>query len=246
MKKTLTVIGLMTALVVLTSGFYADSGKVKFCGSPGEGTCQSCHNSNAVNSSILTMFTTGQTGPGSTYTPGDIYTIVVYVNCINSNIGGFAVEILDSTGNDAGRILVTDTQSTELKIAYVGNTKRTTIVHKSGYIPSSLYFGAIAYEFKWVVPNSDVGNVSLYTSVVSANGDGTPANDFTCTMSLNFTYNPPIINSISEVQSVTDAPQYKFYDLQGKQVANSYSELSLLPKAIYIADSSGVRKKIMN
>lgn len=236
----------MTALVVLTSGFYADSGKVKFCGSPGEGTCQSCHNSNAVNSSILTVWWTGSYWPSS-YSPGDILTMKVFVNCINSNVAGFAVEILDSSGNDAGRILVTDTQSTELKIAYVGNTKRTTIVHKTGYIPSTLYFGvAVEYGFSWVAPNHDVGNVTVYTSVVSANGDGTPANDFTCTMSINLAYSPPIINSISEVQSVTDAPQYKFYDLQGKQVANSYSELSLLPKAIYIADSSGVRKKIMN
>lgn len=244
MKKTLTVIGLMTALVVLTSGYYTNTGKVGYCGSPGEGTCYSCHNTNPMNQMQFNPAISGQQSSCLTYTPGDVYNFQMGIFPPNgSRIGGFAVEFLDLAGNDAGRILLTDS-NTELKISYVGNNKRTTIVHKGGYVSSIP--GMVLYDFKWQVPDHDIGTITMHLIGVGADGDGTSNNDYCTYWSYNFTYNPPIINSISEVQSVTDAPQYKFYDLQGKQVANSYSELSLLPKAIYIADSSGVRKKIMN
>lgn len=186
MKLKFTIFLSLIVLGLSAFSFLKKDGKEGYTGSPGEQSCNACHNTFALNSGPGDIRVVSNI-PGNEYTPGATYQISVIVKQTGRSLFGFGLEALKSDNSNAGTLTVTDAVRTK-KVTNAGNG-RINMTHK-------LNGGATAdssvFTFDWTAPATNVGAITFYFAGVAADNSNSNANDYV----YDDTY---IINSTSTV-----------------------------------------------
>ncbi|MCB0397629.1 MAG: T9SS type A sorting domain-containing protein [Flavobacteriales bacterium] len=133
-------------------------------GAPGETTCYTsgCHEHGAVN---------GPNGEGhiifpgtQSYIPGNTYRLQVLLKESNLKAFGFELTAIDSSGNQAGDFVIVDSSNT----AYQTLGQRIYISHAD--VPSNQNPDSMIWEFDWVAPATNIGDVRFYMAGLAAIG----------------------------------------------------------------------------
>jgi hypothetical protein len=145
---------------------------------PSEPSCaySGCHNGPAINgNNTVSTFTFSD--PDTTYMPGQTYSISLTMNKAGIDKFGFEiVPIRDCTETHIGEWFITDSARTHQIYAWIGGQQRWYVTHSvDGSVPSTT--GTITWNFNWIAPNFDAGDITFYYGMNCANNDGTPNGD---------------------------------------------------------------------
>lgn len=169
-KLLLSSIILAGAFLLATNTYhsYPDNPPTGKTGAPGEGTCLDCHSgTNTSNSSSVTITFSGT---NNTYEPGQTYTITVDVSA-GVNRYGFQAIALNSSNGMAGSFTVTDGARTQIRTS----GSKAYVSHKQGGTGATNQ--ATSWSFDWTAPAAGTGDVTVYSSVLAANSNGTTSGD---------------------------------------------------------------------
>jgi hypothetical protein len=169
MKKSITTAIIVLVTLGATTSFMVLSGNgmAGYSGSPGEGTCSSCHGGGTSASSGITITAT----PSFTldrYLPDSTYDISVQVSAAGFTRYGFDCEILDSLNANTGAML---SAGTGVKFVNSFPGSRRNAVHtvaKTG--------ATVSFDFKWKAPSK--GKATIYVAANAVNGNNQVSGDF--------------------------------------------------------------------
>jgi hypothetical protein len=171
MKQTFTILSLVLLTLFGTSAYLIkyNTGYAGQTGSPGEGTCNSCHGGGSSSASGITItsvpaFTLDQFYPDSTYQ------IVIQASAAGFTRYGFGCEILDPTTNFDAGLLHTPGSGVQFQTAFNG---RRNAVHTTKKANTS---GTVTFTFKWTAPST--GDATIYAIANAVNGNNTTSGDF--------------------------------------------------------------------
>jgi len=210
MKKLITL-----GFVAIGSAFLfgawvqSDNGRAGYTGSPGEGDCTSCHSDYSVNTGGGYVYMTSNI-PNWEYTPGQTYTINVVTAKAGSTLFGFGTEILNGNDN-AGTLIITDANKTQIKTKVVGGITRNNVVHTlgGGLAPDSCVF-----TFDWTAPATNIGPVTIYSSGLSCDNDGSTGSDYA------YTATQVITPSTQGIQQLENSFTFSVYPNPATEIIN--------------------------
>ena len=180
MKQIFTLLVVAASFIIIKDGFTSPTGIANKTNAPGETNCTvGCHNSFALNSGGGSIVINCPTLVGWTYTPGVTYPISVTVSKTGVNKYGFNFEALQSTGANAGTLVITNATETKTLSGNIAGNLRTTVTHKA--VANST--GTHTFNFNWIAPATSVGNVTFYTAGNCANGNNNTSGDYIYTAS---------------------------------------------------------------
>jgi len=235
MVKKLIISVSAFVLVIIIAGFnlLSSSGHAGATGAPSEGTCASCHGGgSSLASSVFINAVPDFTG--STYVPGETYTISVVVNAMGFNNFGFGCVMLNSSNANAGTM-----QNPGAGVKLVnGAFGRKNAVHTAPKNGSE----TTTFSFEWVAPST--GDVNVYVGANAVNNNGSTSGDLPFSSTLTLT--SPLVSSVKEhavaLTSLNIFPNptsediqiryflaesreltISLFDLQGKQMAELWS-----------------------
>ena len=150
------------------------SGAPEIGGVPAEMTCNSCHATYPVNPDTLGKVEL--LGLPDAYAPGRRYTLTFRISHPDAAITrwGFQVTAIQKTnGQGAGEFVVTDPQNTQrvgglAHREYLEHTLPGTAMGKSG---------GTSWNFDWVAPARDVGEIVFFGAGNASNMDGSKEGD---------------------------------------------------------------------
>ena len=146
-------------------------------GSPSEATCTDCHGTYLINSGIGNVKINSVPAMNNNkYTPGQTYTMSVTVTQTSDSLYAFDFEAIDSLGNDAGTLIITDSIHTK-KIIYSSNGRKNMFFNSLGY-----NYNTFTFKFNWIAPLN--GIVNFYATGLVSNIDGTTYGDYVYSDSL--------------------------------------------------------------
>ena len=190
-KNVLTVsVGLLFFLVVGTFSVFAFSaGPLDgLTAAPNEADCTQCHSGNKLNASDGSLMLTIP----ETYTPNEVYTIIVNLSRAGQSRWGFEMTALDADGERAGSFATDAAANTQLSEAngkqYI---KHTTIGTAQGTNDAN------SWEFEWTAPDADMGPITFYAAGNAANGADGNAGDYIYTEQAESTPPVPIVAGVS-------------------------------------------------
>jgi hypothetical protein len=157
---------------IFTFGVSSDNGKAGATGAPGENNCTNCHAGTAVNGGSGSITITSDNLNNWEYVPGQTYNFSVTVSEANRSLFGFGIEALQSSGANGGTL--NSGIGSSIKNATVGGNSRRNVVHQ---LNAGTGAGSHTFNFTWVAPTSNIGDVTLYTAGVAANGNGSDTGD---------------------------------------------------------------------
>lgn len=202
MKKKFTSITLALIALVTSSAFIAkyQTGIAGYTGSPGEGSCNSCHG--GANSPVSgTTINAVPSFTNNEYVPGTNYTITINLAAANFSVYGFGCEILNSSNTNAGNM---HTQGAGVQ--FLNSASRRNAIHtgpKSGT-------GGTSFSFEWAAP-TDGDNATIYVAGNAVNGNVNTTLDFPMVpVSLALTEQVPIDTDVKE-QSANQLTQLSVY-----------------------------------
>jgi hypothetical protein len=145
---------------------------------PGDQTCSGVEGTNSCHSGGIPdnsgPATTGITfSGGSSYVPGQTYTITLNVSHPSRNRFGFQiVSVLNSTLTNAGTVILTDTNRTRAQIPTWGSYQdRNYVMHVlNGTYGTS---NANQWSYNWKAPAGNVGKITFYACFLAANNNNT-------------------------------------------------------------------------
>ena len=174
--KILLILLMPLVILVFTSETMNDDGRAGYVGSPGEVTCNTtnCHNSFALNSGGGSLTATCNMNNWK-YQPLTTYTITIKVAKAGVGLFGFAAEILNSSNNNAGTIIVSDAVHTIIKSRIVGSVSRRNIVHK---LNGGLSQDSMSFSFNWTSPDTTSGAITMYFAGNATNSSGSQSGDY--------------------------------------------------------------------
>jgi len=160
---------------------------------PSETTCSTnglCHAGPANHGPGFADITIDGGIPLNGYTPGQTYMLMPYLVPQDTAMirSGFeVVALLQSNGNAAGNVVITDPSKTQLVIY---NNKQYTEQTAAGAITPGMH----DWMYNWTAPPVGSGTVIFYGAFVAGNGDGTSSGDYIYTDSLVLPENTTGIN----------------------------------------------------
>lgn len=159
-------------------------------GAPNDGsTCGTnggCHNTGTTNP--LSFISTNI--PSSGYIPGQTYSITVAPQVSGRNKYGFEIVGINSSNNEKG---------TFVSNSEVANMTATRATHRS---TSTGGTDGRSWNVDWTAPNSGEGDITFYSAVLAANGNGQKSGDLVFTDNLVVTQST--MSSKSEIFNKTD------------------------------------------
>lgn len=179
MKKILVISSMLLAVLFFTAGTNQSSGMVGYTGSPGEGTCASCHTGGLNSGGGNIVISASPAFTNNMYVPNTTYNITVTVSETGKSLFGFDFEALNGSNTTAGNITVTDAIKTQTSII----SNRNSILHKKNAGATS---NSATFTFDWTAPAS--GAVNFYAAGIAANGnknDGSGDNVYKTTLQLS-------------------------------------------------------------
>lgn len=211
MKKVLLLLtAIAGTFIILTAGTNSNNGKAGYTNSPGEGNCTTsgCHTSYAVNTgggSIAISSTNMPMMPSMMYDSGVTYHLTITVARSGNSLFGVCVEALDSTGNNAGTLIINNSAKTQIKTRTISGVVRRSVVHQLNGGAST---GNMAFTFDWTSPATNIGNVTFYFAGVAANGGGTPLGDYVYYSNQVVTF-----NTLSGIANLNSANKISVYPM---------------------------------
>lgn len=215
-----------TAFVIFSSGVANQSG------SPGEGTCGSCHGGGA--GSTLVSISGSPAFVANQYIPGQTYTVNVNVTNNSFSKFGFDAEILNTSNANAGNMV------SGLTGVQIVNSTRKNATHTAPKAGT----GSAQFQFVWTAPLS--GNAIIYASGNAVDGTGgtnadTPGNaTLTLTPDLSAGIRDTITSGITGITVFPNPIKSEFkisynllenanvkvtlYDLQGQEIMELSNE----------------------
>jgi hypothetical protein len=180
---------------------------------PGEVNCTSCHSSFPLNSGEGSVTINGLP---LNYAPGQEISLSVTTNQPDGFRYGFQLTAIDSTGAQAGTLVLTDTANTQLRTGTVDGDLRQYIEQTfDGAAP--VEFDKRTWTFNWVAPASNVGPVTFYAAGNGADGNGETTNDFiytsAATVGFQFCIQDQSNGNVLSVNLATG--EYQFINCQG-------------------------------
>ena len=241
-KKLLFAIAAVavTAIVLdsnrLAKGYLAGGSQIAWCsGSPGDGgDCTGCHGGGSGPGTA----TITSNIPTSGYVAGTTYTITAKVTAAGLVKYGFEVSPQTTAGTMEGTL----TAGTGSQVISSGGDNYIT--HTSASTTGTT--GSHTWTFTWKAPVAGTGALTFYGSFNCSNNDGSNGGDYivNATLAVNehtsgvgvneLSANKPTIslypNPIKDVFTLeytlaqTSSVSAKMYDLQGREVAELFSE----------------------
>ena len=228
-KNILSVWGVLVLLFAVSSGtvfaFSFDPPDEK-TGAPNENTCAQtgCHAGNDLNVSGGSLMLTVP----ETYTPSEVYTIVVNLARTGQSRWGFEMTALDADGASAGSFVIDDAGNTQASEA---NSKQyiqhTSIGTAQGTNDTH------SWEFEWTAPDADIGPITFYAAGNAANGDFAATGDYIYTAQGESTPPIPVVAGVSlevvgeSALSTMDAVAGVNYTLKVTNTGNMMDTVSL-------------------
>lgn len=233
-------------------------------GGPDEIHCSNagCHDDKSINSGKATSLLEIDGLEEGKYIPGKTYKIKVNISEPQIMRFGFQVVILDSEGNNAGKLEITDATRTQIIQNYVKSKDREYVTYTYNGT-SAKEIGKTDWEFNWTAPASFPGKVTVYMATVSANSDNTDKGDYSYKSSFDLL--PAAVNikfkkatklsviqkgrelNISDFLTEQGKSEIRIYDLKGKLIfseqsqttQNGYQSFNItipaaIPSAIYV------------
>ncbi len=157
----------------------SDGGPPYNTNAPGEKTCSGVEGANSCHSGGIP----DNSGPGTpsilfsggtTYVPGQTYTITPKIYHPTRNRFGFQiVSISDNNGAFEGTVSLIDTNKTRMQIPTWGSYQdRNFVMHRlAGSYPTIANTGS--WTYKWTAPSANVGNISFYACFNAVNNNNT-------------------------------------------------------------------------
>ncbi len=136
-------------------------------GSPvSDNNCTACHSSGQNFSTISSVIVKDASGQLVTeYSPGSTYIITVDIQSTGNAGHGFQLTGLLSNNSAAGTCTATSPNT------------QITALNGRWYFEHTVPNSGGSYEMKWVAPAAGSGDVTLYGSTLSINGDGSTSGD---------------------------------------------------------------------
>ena len=242
--KKLVLLVISSAIVFLTMSAerMSDDGKAGYTGSTGELNCTDCHDQFALNSGGGSVALTSTNMTSWMYDPGVTYHMVLTVSKSSSSLFGLGLEALTSANVNAGTLMITNSALTSIKTKNVNGVSRRNVVHK---LDAGQGSGSFAFEFDWVAPATNIGDVTFYFCGNAADGSGDEDGDYIYQGSQIVSYNTA--NGIADINSSnisiypvpaldhftlsynlnsTGPVKINLYDLKGSLVTNLTSKIS--------------------
>jgi len=164
MKKVALIFAVIClAIFTMSYSILMTNGIAGQTGSPGETNCHVCHNSNPINTAGGSI----STNAPNLYICNTTYHISVTVSRANCVEFGFGLEALQTSGENAGTLVITNPTETQIKTATIGGNVRNNVVH---YSFGGATLNSHTFTFDWIAPSSVVGAVTFY--IAGNAGDG--------------------------------------------------------------------------
>lgn len=190
MKKKFTSTLLIFISILGSSAFITKSsnGITGYAGSPGEGTCSSCHGGGSSSASGITITATPafsvNINSETEYMPDSVYQISIAVEATGFTHYGFASQILNNANTNAGTF-----QNLGAGVKFLGPTNKRSMVHTTPKIGSSGQ--AVTFTYNWKAPSG--GNATIYAIANAVNGNNSTSGDFVISpVSLNLVAAPTL------------------------------------------------------
>jgi hypothetical protein len=159
------------------------------CNPPFFDSCVMCHNDFPENSGDGSLSILGV--PPS-YNPGSTYNITVTIEDPGQERWGFELTTLDTADCQAGVLIVTDTDSTQL--SNNSGCNPDYIMQTSLGTHTGVLDGPVSWRFDWQAPGSGTGTVTFYSAGLAANDAAGTNGDYVYCTSV----------STDEIQAVHD------------------------------------------
>lgn len=245
MKKIynlLFVLGLPAIFLVFTSGVLHHDGSVGGkTGSPGDNgtSCTACHSDNpTINQEFWII---GSELLISGYVPGQTYDIIVTGHDQNANKFGFEATAEDNAGNKVGEFTADGIGFNQT----INNN--SAITHTAlGSVPlvDTLAF----WSFTWTAPATNVGEITMYTAVNAANGNGGTSGDQIYLSQFSFSLNTVGIDQNKEEAeiSVFPVPSTGLVNIvnSGFESENNVSIVNLMGQVVYKGELTESQTKL--
>ena len=173
--KIAVVIAALSVPLVLLALPSAPAG---YSGAPGEGTCAACHSGTSHPSGSVSVTFPG----GLTYTPSVATQLTVTVTETGQARWGFEVSARAGS-NQAGSFGTVDSNTQILS---------TGVFQEAGQTAAGTFAGTAntaSWNFDWIPPATNVGNITFYVVGLASNNDGTTVGDDTFTATYTLTPN---------------------------------------------------------
>jgi PKD repeat protein len=174
--KKILIAFFTVAMVSITSVSLTNSGGAQGgrTNAPGESDCTSCHSgtlqtsgTNYNNISLTNNFT------GGGYIPDSTYTITLSYTQSGKSKFGMQLTCLDGSNAMAGSF-ANKTTATSITSSVISGSTRSYVRQTSS---SNSGTGGKSWSFEWTAPSTNKGDLTFYTVVNSANGNGSTSGD---------------------------------------------------------------------
>lgn len=187
MKKLVLLIAVCTALIfTLSAEKMDDNGKAGYTSSPGELDCTDCHATYTLNSGNGSIILTSTNMPNWVYDPGVTYHMEATVSRASNSLFGVCVEALLPNNTNAGTLVLTNNNTTQIKTKTVSGVSRRSVVHK---LDAGQGSGSFTFTFDWTAPGTNQGDVTFYFAGNATDGDGSEDGDYVYVSSKVCQYN---------------------------------------------------------
>ena len=174
--KAFVSISLILILLSISQVSLTNSGgaPARYSNAPGENNCTSCHTGTLQTSGANynnISFTNDFTGGG--YIPDSTYTFTLKYTHTGKSKFGYQLTCLDSQDKMAGSFsTISGNNKSSIISGIVSGATRNYIRQTSSGNSGT---GSITWDFKWTAPKSNLGDLTIYSVVNSANGGSSGA-----------------------------------------------------------------------
>lgn len=199
-------------------------------GAPGEQNCTSCHSGSTQNGTTENqLLVNNDIGFGITqYTPGATYSVNLSM-ASNPAKKGFQVTALNASNAMAGNF--TAGANTQIKTSTIAGGQRKYATHKS----SSNTLATQTWNWTWVAPTTNEGNVTFYVATNKANNNGNDNGDIIYLSQHIFTAE----NGAQVEELKTESTFSAGYSSAADGILLEFSSLSIEPTSVNVVDLNG-------
>ncbi len=142
--------------------------------------------------------------PNWVYDPGVTYHMEATVSRASNSLFGVCVEALLANNTNAGTLVLTNNNTTQIKTKTVSGVSRRSVVHK---LDAGQGTGSFTFTFDWTAPATNEGDVTFYFAGNATDADGSEDGDYVYVSSKVCQYNlSNDINSLGDKKEIAVFP----------------------------------------
>lgn len=169
MKKRILTISFMAAgIIILQSsknGVTPSQLEDRTNSPVNSGNCAGCHSGGVFSATTSVNLLDNTNSVVSSYIPGNTYTIRFNISASSANRFGLQAVVLNGSNSNAGTLAA---KSSNVSVTTLNNRQYADHISPSA---SGLF------EATWTAPAKGTGNVTIYNSMLAANGDNSTSGD---------------------------------------------------------------------